>query len=209
MCTLRIDEFSKSYNGEEILNIPNFCLERGIYYLRGRNGSGKTTLLKCISGLIPYTGRIELEGIINSRRSFARYRELVRYSYAEPLYPVFLKGIELIKLYQEVTQSDTKTTRVLIERLGIDKFQSKKIDHYSSGMIKKLSIALAFIGKSKLILLDEPYNALDIETTEILTDLIIEYTQTGTSIIFTSHQDFEPKLSTKTLEVEEKSLKRY
>ncbi len=70
-------------------------------------------------------------------------------------------------------------------------FLSQPIGNYSSGMIKKLSLLLAFIGKPALILLDEPLATLDEESIQILPDLISAYhKEFKTSFIFSSHQPF-------------------
>ena len=62
---------------------------------------------------------------------------------------------------------------------------------YSSGMLKKLSLVLAFIGHPKLILLDEPLVTIDKESVPILYSLVKKYSDEGVSFIFTSHQAFE------------------
>ncbi len=187
---LAFHQYQKSYKGVPIVDIPDENLPEGLYHLKGQNGSGKTTLIKSIAGLIPFQGRIELLGVYNTLKHQQAYRKLVSFAPSEPNYPGFMKGIDLISLHQDLRNTTPKEDETLIQRLGVDQFQHQEIMSYSSGMIKKLSLVLAFIGAPKLIILDEPLNALDTDATAILDPLINQYHQNGSSFILTSHQDF-------------------
>ena len=108
-----------------------------------------------LAGLIPFKGDILLDGI-NLRQNPLSYRRLVNFAEAEPLYPDFLTGIELVKFYQDIRKAASVQTDLLVNLFNMHRFLSMPIGSYSSGMIKKLSLLLAFIGKPSLILLDEP-----------------------------------------------------
>src|ERR1700744_774701 len=157
---IKFKDYSKLYNDQLILRIPQLELEHDIYWLKGENGAGKTTLIKSIAGLIPFNGEIAVDGVdINKQR--ANYRRIVNYAEAEPQYPVFLSGNDLIRFYTQTKGGDNKRVQALVGALGITNYANNKIGTYSSGMAKKLSLVLAFIGNPKLILLDEPLIALD------------------------------------------------
>ncbi|UZR95767.1 ABC transporter ATP-binding protein [Chondrinema litorale] len=203
---LEINSFKKAYNEQVILSINHLSLNQGFYWIKGENGSGKSTLLKSIAGLIPFEGSIKLFNVENNKQNIQKYRSLVRYALAEPDYPDFLKGTDLIKLYENVTEANSKQIAEVTQKLSVDKFQHRKIGEYSSGMAKKLSIALAFISSPKLILLDEPFSTLDIETGKILIELIEKYLPNGTSFIVTSHQDFDHHLPVKVLHLQSQQL---
>jgi ABC-2 type transport system ATP-binding protein len=187
---LSIRHFKKTYPGtdEPVLSIPSLQLTQGIYRIKGENGSGKTSLIKSIAGLIPFDGLLEVDGL-NIQTNRMAYTRAVNYAEAEPLYPAFLSGKELINFYHS-TKGGTLPA-ALIGQLGLDKFSANKTAVYSSGMMKKLSLALAFIGAPKLILLDEPLIALDVAAVEVLQHTIAAFSQQGTSFIITSHQPFE------------------
>lgn len=185
---IEIRNFSKSYNRNLILEISNLSISKGIHTLSGKNGSGKTTLLKCISGILPYEGHVSIGGIENSKRNMKEYRKLVRYSPAEPIFPNFLKNIDLINFYSSLLPTESNEIDYLTRAFGVNEFEEVEIGHYSSGMIKKLSLTLSFIGNSKLIILDEPYNALDAEACQILDQMIVNKRESGTSFLITSHQ---------------------
>jgi ABC-2 type transport system ATP-binding protein len=192
---LQFKKYKKIYNKDLILEIEDTFFDEGVYWIKGDNGSGKSTLVKSIAGLIPFDGEISLYGLLNNQKNSMTYRSIVNYGEAEPVYPEFLKGSDLVVLYQNVKAASESQVEYLLTRLGVKKFQSKEIGEYSSGMIKKLSLVLAFIGNPKLILLDEPLITLDKETTGIVMELIMENAAKGVSIIFTSHQEFKDKMN--------------
>lgn len=187
---LAFTQFEKSYNNELVIQIEELSLDGGIYWVLGDNGSGKSTLLKCIAGLIPYEGDITFQDISNKADKKQFFRKMVNYAEAEPQYPDFLKGSDLIEFYKKTKGATDEQTSSLINLLRVKSFASRKIGGYSSGMIKKLSLALAFMGNPSLILLDEPLITLDKNTTGIILQLIKKYALNGVTIILTSHQEF-------------------
>ena len=188
---LQFENVHKSYNEQPVLEIDNLTLERKIYWLQGVNGSGKTTFLKILAGQIPFGGDVLLEGI-SLRKDPLSYRRLVSFAEAEPLYPDFITGLELIRFYQDIRQSAATQTEMLIQLFRMHRFLSLPVGAYSSGMVKKLSLMLAFIGRTSLILLDEPLATLDEESIHILPDLISAYhKEFKTCFIFSSHQPFK------------------
>ena len=184
---LSFRKVQKKYNDQLILDIPQLEIKAGLYWLRGINGSGKSTFLKMAGGLIPFDGDIEIDEV-NLKKKPTAYRRQVSYAEAEPLYPEFLSGLDLVHFYQSVRKADAKSTHQLIEQLGIATYYKKPIGTYSSGMVKKLSLVLAFIGENKFIFLDEPLVTLDQDSVPVLLKLIESYHQKGTNFIFTSHQ---------------------
>ncbi|NEM99748.1 ABC transporter ATP-binding protein [Pontibacter burrus] len=190
---VRIGNYSKSYNHRLVLQVPALELETGIYWLKGENGSGKTTFLKSVAGLLPFEGTIAVQGV-SIKKNPINYRQLVSYAEAEPLYPTFLTGDDLLKFYRQTRKADSSQINTLAEALGVSNYSQHKIGAYSSGMAKKLSLVLAFTGAPKLILLDEPFITLDDHSQQILTNLIADVAQQGITFIISSHQPFEALL---------------
>lgn len=187
---LHLSGVQKKYSQRIILDIPDLKIDSGIHWLKGSNGSGKSTFLKMVSGIIPFDGNIELENT-SLKKHGVEYRRLVSYAEAEPLYPDFLTGEDLIHFYNSVRKSHPRDSNSSIEKFGIGGYYKNPIGTYSSGMVKKLSLVLAFIGKTKLILLDEPFVTLDVATVQVLIENIKELHQQGCDFIFTSHQSPE------------------
>ena len=192
-----------------ILDIPELSMNHGIHWVKGRNGSGKTTLFNCLAGLSPYQGQIELSGT-DLQKEPGQYKLKVNYSQSEPVFPEFLTGQEMIDFFCTLKQADAKHVAILVEALGLDLFAQKLTGSYSSGMMKKLSIVLAFLGKPKLIILDEPLITLDKEAQKVVTDYIALQYKSGTSFIFATHQDFENALieATDVYEVKNQGIHR-
>jgi len=188
---LVFQEYKKSYGKQDIISIGNLALESGIYWLRGENGTGKSTLMKSIAGLIPFKGNITVAGL-NIRKQRREYTAVVNYAEAEPLLPGFLTGNDLISFYADAKNAPEGQVEHLCELLGVSNFAGNRIATYSSGMAKKLSLVLGFIGNPRLVLLDEPLITLDTASVEVLQRLINEYAQRGISFIVSSHQDVHP-----------------
>jgi ABC-2 type transport system ATP-binding protein len=185
---LQFVQAQKSYGQQLVIRIPALQLDKGVYWLQGINGSGKTTLLRMIAGLIPFEGDILFEAT-SLRHKPLFYRRSVSWAEAEPLYPAFIIGQELVAFYQDIRKASFLQIDKLIDLFRIEQYLSMPIGSYSSGTIKKLSLLLAFIGNPSLILLDEPLATLDAEAALLLPELIREYRQDlGVSFVFSSHQ---------------------
>ena len=206
---LIITNFIKKYPGNPapVLSITECILQKGIYWIKGENGSGKTSLMKSVAGIIPFEGDIHVNGL-HVRRNRMAYTRIVNYAEAEPLYPPFLTGKELIDFYKATKAGNSPDA--LMKGLGVEKFMEQKTATYSSGMLKKLSLVLGFIGSPQLILLDEPLIALDLAAVEILQSSIMQYNQNGISFLITSHQHLNIQLltGTTTLLIKEKTLQK-
>jgi len=203
---LHLKHFRKAYGTTEIISIDELQLQPGIYWLKGTNGSGKTTLMRSIAGMVPFEGVVEVGGI-SIREDRMRYTSSINYAEAEPMYPGFLTGNDLITFYKETKPTPEETINYLTNTFGTNLFSAKRIATYSSGMTKKLSLVLAFMGTPKLILLDEPLITLDIATVENLRTIIRQKLNEGVSFLITSHQDIGlSDVPIKTLEVLNKTL---
>jgi ABC-2 type transport system ATP-binding protein len=202
---LQFKNVSKQYYRRTIVQVPDVSLS-GHYWLRGSNGSGKSTLLKMIGGLIPFEGNIDWRDV-NLKTETVKYRKMVSYAEAEPLYPTFLTGRDLISFFNQTRNANIQKTNLLIDGFKIATFIDNPIGTYSSGMVKKLSLVLALIGETELLLLDEPLVTLDKEAIAVLYECLHARALLGNSIVFTSHQAFDvPSLSIQSLEVSNNQL---
>ena len=186
---LRLINVKKAYEDHVILDIPDLQLPEGIYWLLGSNGAGKTTTMKVMAGLIPCEGEILLGQAVNCRKQPVMYRRLVNYAEAEPVYPGFLTGNDLLSLYLKTKGPGYQDLEPLKKAMGIDQFIHRAVSGYSSGMLKKLSLLLAFTGQPKVILLDEPLITLDVQTVPLVYDLVETFrTRHKVTFCITSHQ---------------------
>ncbi|MBA4057494.1 MAG: ABC transporter [Marivirga sp.] len=189
---LFVQNFSKNYSGTTVISAINLEFNTGVYWIKGENGSGKTTFFKCLSGVIPCHGTIKFDDGISLKTDPIEYRKRVNYSEAEPLYPGFLTPKELIRFIGRTKAAPPEQQDYFLKNFGIDQYQDKPCSTCSSGMLKKLSLVLAFLGTPKVIILDEPLITLDSDARNILLAFINQYTtQHQTIFLLSSHQTLE------------------
>jgi len=185
---LQLADFRKSYGAHTVLHIPQLQTDKGIYWIKGANGSGKSTLLKAIGGIIDYSGKISVDGI-DLRQEPVRYRQQINFAEAEPVFPEFLTGNEMIALFKQAKQAPAGQESAYIDSMQMQPYLDQPLGSYSSGMLKKLSLVLAFMGNPILILLDEPLITLDAASLEILYSWIRKrQEEQDTSFLLSSHQ---------------------
>jgi ABC-2 type transport system ATP-binding protein len=189
---LIIKDFIKQYPGTltPVLEIPYLSLDHSLYWLKGVNGSGKSSLIRALAGISPFKGTVSLNGL-NPRKNRMAFRLAMNHAEAEPVYPGFLSGNDLVAFYSSTKKASKKQSVEMIDRLAMSSYIGNKISVYSSGMLKKLSLALAFLGNPQWILLDEPFITLDsIALNEVL-QIMKEFAVNERHILIASHQEPE------------------
>jgi len=186
---LQLTDLKKAYGQRIILQIPTLIVPEGAWWLKGNNGSGKTSLMKIIAGINPFEGTILLNSVDLVKNPIS-YRQQVSFAEAEPVFPGFITGWDLIRFVQNTRKEKEERVQTLVEYFGVRSFLDYTVGTYSSGMTKKLSLLLVFIGNTKLILLDEPLITLEDIFLPLLFSLIKERKAQGTSFLLSSHQTF-------------------
>ena len=188
---LQFNQLKKQYGDHLVLDIPEFRLEPGLFWLQGPNGAGKTTLLRIVAGILRFKGDIRLCGF-SLRKEAVRYRQLISWADAEPLYPGFLTGADLLSFYRQLLKPEAGQIDDLRDKLGIGPWLGARTATWSSGMTKKIALFLALLGRPALIVLDEPFITLDDTGSRELSILINQYhRQCGTAFLLSSHQDMQ------------------
>jgi len=175
---LKLSDVSVQYEKETVLENFSLSAVKGkIYGLMGLNGSGKTTLLKAVCGIIPLeSGTIEFENR-QIKLSDIAYLETANYFYSK------ITGQEYLNIIKLKHQNfDIEKWNSIFE-LPLNEL----IETYSSGMKKKLAAMGIFALDRPLMLLDEPFNNLDMETNQVLYNVIRQFKESGKIIILTSH----------------------
>ncbi|MEQ9442630.1 MAG: ATP-binding cassette domain-containing protein [Cyclobacteriaceae bacterium] len=186
---LHIINFRKSYGDISVLAIDELRITPGLYWINGINGSGKSTFLKTLAGILSFDGDITLDESISLKKQSVAYRRFINFAEAEPLFPEFLTGWEMINLFTSAKGAPAGQEQYYIESMQMQRYLHQPIRTYSSGMLKKLSLVLAFIGQPRVILLDEPLITMDKDSLEILYQWISEkHEQEGTCFLLSSHQ---------------------
>jgi len=184
---LEIHHFLKIYPTGFQLEIEFLELKEGIHLIQGENGAGKSTLFKAIAGIQTYSGNIILDQI-DLKKHPLHFRQLVNFSEAEPLFPDFLSLDDLILFVSKAKKASEKQIESLKEAFLVSSFSANPVSTYSSGMLKKTSLLLAFLGEPKLIILDEPFTTIDTASQDFLIRLIEKKSAEGVSFLVSTHQ---------------------
>jgi ABC-2 type transport system ATP-binding protein len=187
---LELKQFRKCYGRQVVLEIPDARIPSGVSWIKGKNGSGKSTFFRCAAGISPFTGDLILNGKFHPRKHPVEFRMRVNYSEAEPLFPGFLCGREILEFVASCKKSTNEELETLISRLGLSLYFENPCGTYSSGMSKKLSLAMAFLGHPELIILDEPFITLDSESCDNLRHMIASVRDSGCGVLISSHPEF-------------------
>lgn len=187
---LRLTNIQKTYGSYSVLKFEEFSLNKGMFWLKGGNGTGKTTLFKIISGITPFEGDVYLNNI-SLKKQPTSFRSKISYAEAEPQYPLFITGNELLNFYKDVRKVDQKDINQLTDLFEMSAFLNQKIGGYSSGMLKKLSLICAFVGDVDLYILDEPLITIDTASADKLYQIIKEKSKQGKSFLLSSHQEID------------------
>lgn len=187
---LEILNLKQHYGSFEVLDITSWKVDYGIYWIQGENGAGKSTLFRTLAGMLPYRGEIIIDQKYNLKSQPVDYRLRLNLGEAEPLYPSFLTPADLIAFVAEAKKSPAGQQEMLIDALGIN-YLKNSFGSCSSGMVKKVSLALSFLGNPSVIILDEPLITIDKEARLALFRLIETYHQQGVTFLISSHQLFQ------------------
>jgi ABC-2 type transport system ATP-binding protein len=173
---LKISNLSISFGKQAVLNNLNLTLETGMVHgLVGLNGSGKSTLLNALFGFVKaQSGELLFNGA-PLRREHIAFLETETYFYRN------LSGREFLQLFQN-EKFDAAGWASLLQ-LPLDEL----IEYYSTGMRKKLGLLAALKPDRPLMLLDEPYNGLDLEAAHTLQELLKRLRHSGKTLLVTSH----------------------
>ena len=194
---LKLDKISLKFGRKIILDNLNLKLNSGqILGLLGPNGVGKSTIFNLITGLIsPDFGSI----FINSERvnSFPIYQRTLKFKIGfVPQHGGYFHDLtvyENLKAIAEITieNSSFRNEKIdsLISKFELDPIRDIKADFLSGGQKKKLVIAIALISDPKILLLDEPFAALDVMTIKNLQEIIVNLQSfNNLSVILCDHQ---------------------
>ncbi|MCH5316584.1 MAG: ABC transporter ATP-binding protein [Eubacterium sp.] len=189
MAFIEVKNYTKSINGNTVLNNINLNLEKGkIYGLVGKNGSGKTMLIRAMCGLITSnTGEIYVDGQRVGNGIYPKSLGVVIENISMFDYMSAFKNLKMLNdiSFNKIDESEIKAW---LERFHLKADDNRNMKKYSLGMKQKVSLIQAFMNKPDLIILDEPTNALDEESVKILSNVISDANKNeGTTFIIASH----------------------
>jgi len=178
---IRARGLEKRYGRRRALARVDVDLPRdGVLVVTGPNGSGKTTLLRLLAGLAaPTRGSLDV-GVDRSRLGFLGHEPLV---YREL---TALENLDLFGRLYRVTERRERTG-MLLERFGLWEARNERVSAYSRGMTQRLALCRALLHEPDLLVLDEPYAALD-EQGAALLDRELEELRGLRTIVVSTHE---------------------
>ena len=164
-----------------------------LLYVRGSNGAGKTSLLRLLVGLAkPVAGEIKWKGVPAEKCS-EEFRKDTLYLGHHGALKGELSALENLKFSAAMDGLDLNESEALsaLAVFGLKGRERLPVEWLSAGQKRRVLLARLTLRKAKLWILDEPLNALDVNATQFLLDMILDHLQQQGAVIMTSHQLFE------------------
>lgn len=188
---VRLSGLSKHFGDRVAVDAIDLSVPAGMFFgLVGPNGAGKSTLLAMIAGLLaPDIGRVEIAGFdIRERREQAL--EVMGLMLEGFSLPERLTGSELLEYtarLRGVGRASRERVADLLEILELDAVPSTLIVDYSTGMRKKIGLAVAMLHRPRVLVLDEPFEAIDPVSALAIETLLGQYVDGGGTVLLSSH----------------------
>ena len=207
-----VDHVTKVFGEKQAVRDLSFDVPAGqICGLLGPNGAGKTKLFRLLMGILKATsGRLMVNGL-DAFEDRVEAKRQIGYLPDEPIFYSYLSAREILELSASMHGLDPAESMEKLEpivfRMKLTDEMDNYAEDYSRGMKKKLGLLLAMLHQPRLLVLDEPTNGLDVESTRLFYELITETAATGTTVLFSTHlMDHVARLCSHALVISEGKL---
>ena len=183
----RLAGVSKLFGSFAALRQVTVDLEPGrCYVLIGENGAGKSTLLRILAGLLrPSFGTVTVFGSQDPHDARARIGYM---SHAPMLYDELTAQENLRYFASLYPGRDCLEPAQALRQVGLDPKLDRPVGHYSQGMRQRTSLARVLLSVPELLLLDEPFSNMDVESVSQMVQLLAGFRQGNRTIVITTHQ---------------------
>jgi len=183
-------DIRKRFEDRIVLRGASLELHPGeIVLLGGRNGSGKTTFARILAtSLGPDAGTVTLDGR-PVRQALRESRRSIGFSTHRPLLYLGLTPLENLEFFGKlagVADAGSRATR-LLSSFGLEEFAGTGMEHFSRGMLQRVSLSRALLPEPRVLVLDEPYAGLDEQGIQTLNALLLEAKGRGAATLLVSH----------------------
>ncbi len=190
---IEVCEVTKYYGDFLAVDHISFEVRQGeIFGFLGPNGAGKTTTQRMLTTLLePTAGQIIINGHDLARDAYPVKRQMGLVPEESNVYSELTAWDNLMftaRLYRIPRSERAARARELLELFGLWEKRDVKVENFSKGMRRRLSIAMAIIHKPALLFLDEPTPGLDAQSSRTIRDLVRRLNAEGTTIFLTTHQ---------------------
>jgi ABC-2 type transport system ATP-binding protein len=187
---LNVQKVNKTFDSVRAVRDLSFSVEKGrVFGLLGPNGAGKTTTIRMVMQiLLPDSGTIEIfeKPLKPSLTDRIGYMPEERGLYKK------MKTVDVVAFFGEIKgmrRADAlREARLWLRKLDLAEWAEKKVEELSKGMQQKVQFICTILHKPELLILDEPFTGLDPVNVNLLKDVMLELKNSGTTIIFSTHQ---------------------
>lgn len=188
MDIVSLTQVSKSYRGNSLYRDVSFKISKGsLTAISGQNGSGKSVLFRLMCGfVVPDSGIVKInDHYLSKGRIFPEKFGVLIDRPGFLANQTGLKNLQKLASIQKLI-GDSEIHEIMTQ-LGLDSAAKQPVRQYSLGMRQKLALAQALMEKPEVLMLDEPFNALDHTSAATVRDLLLKLNSEGVTIVFTSH----------------------
>ena len=184
---VRLVEVSKLFGGFAALRQVSADFEPGrCYVLLGENGAGKSTLLRVLAGLLrPSHGEVRVFGNLEPHEARARIGYM---SHAPMLYDELTAQENLTYFGSLYPTRNCLAPAQVLQQVGLDPNLNRTLGQYSQGMRQRTSLARVLLSQPELLLLDEPFSNMDIDSARQMVQLLARFRRSDRTIVLTTHQ---------------------
>jgi ABC-type multidrug transport system ATPase subunit len=207
-----VERVTKEFGGKTAVKDLSFAVPAGqICGLLGPNGAGKTTLFRLLMGILKATsGRLIVDGL-DAFEDRVEVKRRIGYLPDEPIFYSYLSAREILELSAAMHGLDPREAidrmEPTIARMKLSNELDNYAEDYSRGMKKKLGLLLAMLHEPRLLVLDEPTNGLDVESTRLFYEMMGEAAAAGATVLFSTHlMDHVARLCTHAVVINEGRL---
>ncbi|MFY4777414.1 ABC transporter ATP-binding protein [Metabacillus sp. RGM 3146] len=207
--TLIVQHLTKRIGSKEIVKDVSFEIQPGeIFGLLGPNGAGKTTIIRIIVGLIKRTeGKVMIQSF-DLDESYKESMNQIGAIVENPEFYKYMSGYKNLKHYARMSLKNITEERIeeVVKLVKLEKAIHNKVKTYSLGMRQRLGVAQALLHEPSLLILDEPTNGLDPQGMREFRNYLKELSQSGTSVLVSSHLLSEMQLMCDRFGIMEKGV---
>ena len=189
--TLSVNQLQCSRGEISLFEGLTFELSAGqLIWLEGRNGSGKTTLLRSLCGLfLPDAGTIKWKGELTRSTEDTFYKDLFYLGHQNAL-KLDLNPVENLQVLSRLAGESVSEEQAdeALSRFGLSGYEETPVRKLSQGQQRRVALSRLLLSKASLLILDEPFVALDAAAVELLQSVIVTQVEQGGMAILTTHQ---------------------
>ncbi len=185
---MELRNISKQFSGQTVLDNISLTIEKGTTIgLVGENGSGKSVLFKILCGFVkPDQGQVYVQGKQLGKKD--DFPENLGIFINSPGFIGLYSGYKNLEFLANIRGAiGEREIKEAMQKVGLDPFNKTKVDNYSLGMKQKLGLAQAIMENQDILVLDEPFNALDFKTYNDIKEIIRILQAEEKTILLTSH----------------------